>query len=73
MRLVVSRGLQLALLGIGIGTALALSGFLFGIDAFDPATFGGIALVLLAATAIASYVPARRAAGIDPMTALRAE
>jgi ABC-type lipoprotein release transport system permease subunit len=50
-----------------------LSGFLFGIAAFDPATFGGIALVLLASTAIASYLPARRAAGIDPMAALRAE
>ena len=69
----------LALIGIGAGALLAigvtrlLSRFLFGISPFDPPTFVAITVLLLCVTALASYWPARRAARVDPMVALRAE
>jgi ABC-type antimicrobial peptide transport system permease subunit len=50
-----------------------LSRFLFGVSALDPLTFVGIALLLLAATALASYMPAFRAARVNPMVSVRAE
>jgi len=46
---------------------------LFGVSRWDGITLGGVAGVLLAASLVASYLPARRAAGVDPMEALRAE
>ncbi len=77
--LVVGRGLALTAAGlaIGIGVAAAatrlLAGLLYGVRPTDPLTFAAIA-VLLAATALAaSYLPARRAAGVDPLDALRRE
>lgn len=76
---VVREGITLALAGIGIGlagaflAARALSAFLFGIGAADPLTFGGVALLLLAVAAAASYIPSRRALRVDPVVALRAE
>jgi predicted permease len=79
LRLVVGEGLRLALVGVVIGALLALaltrslSSFLYGVSPFDPVTFGGIAMLLIAVTALASYLPARRAAGVDPMRALREE
>lgn len=75
--LVMGRGLVLTLLGValGVGGALALArlmkGFLFGIGATDPATFAGVALLFVLVSLAASFVPARRATRIDPMTALR--
>jgi putative ABC transport system permease protein len=54
-------------------TTRVLSTFLFGIQATDPATFGGAALLLLAVAAAASYIPSRRAATVDPMIALKME
>ena len=46
---------------------------LYGVQAGDPATFAGVSLVLIAAGAVAAFFPARRAARVDPMTALRKE
>ncbi|HEY1947216.1 MAG TPA: ABC transporter permease [Bryobacteraceae bacterium] len=77
LRLVLQQGLVLTLLGgaLGIGGAFALTrimkGLLFGVSATDPATFAGIALLFVAVALVASYIPARRAAQIDPMAALR--
>jgi ABC-type antimicrobial peptide transport system permease subunit len=68
-----------ALVGVAVGIvgALALGrtmrSMLFGITAFDPVTFAGVALLLGATALVASYLPARRAARIDPLVALRAE
>ncbi|HEV2444575.1 MAG TPA: FtsX-like permease family protein [Candidatus Sulfopaludibacter sp.] len=65
-------GLCAGLAGAG-ATARLLSGFLFGVRAGDPATFGAVALVLLAAACAACGVPALRAARVDPLVALRYE
>ena len=79
VRLVVGQGLALTLAGVLIGAvgALALTRFvssmLFGVRATDPATFAGVALLLLAVAALACYRPARRAARVDPLIALRGE
>jgi ABC-type antimicrobial peptide transport system permease subunit len=76
-RLVLSHGMGLTLAGIAIGTAGALAltrvikGLLYQISATDPATFAGIGLLFILAAFIASYVPARRATRIDPVSALR--
>ncbi|MGH7538555.1 MAG: ABC transporter permease [Gemmatimonadales bacterium] len=78
-RLVVRRGLRLAAIGIGIGLVGAMAvtgtlrGFLFGVTATDPVVFLGIALLLTAVALVASYLPARRAAQVDPVIALRSE
>jgi predicted permease len=72
-------GLQLTLVGIAIGAtgAFALTrvirGLLYGVSPTDPFTFACVALVLAAVALLASYLPARRAAKIDPMVALRYE
>jgi predicted permease len=79
LRLVVRQGMVLALCGVMIGliAALALSrlisGLLFGVRPSDPFTFAAIALLLCAVAMVASYIPARRAARIDPMISLRSE
>jgi putative ABC transport system permease protein len=76
---IVREGLRLAMFGIAIGLAGAfaatrlLATFLFDIDATDPLTFAVVAGLLLAVALAASYVPARRVLGIDPLSALRAE
>lgn len=79
LRLVVSQGMILAFAGVAAGLAGALaltrlmSGLLYGTRPTDPATFVAVVLLLSAVAAAASYVPARRAARVDPVVALRYE
>jgi putative ABC transport system permease protein len=75
----VRHGLLLAGIGaiLGLGAAAGLtrlmSTLLFGVKALDPVTYLGVAAILIAAAALASYFPARRATKVDPLEALRAE
>jgi putative ABC transport system permease protein len=77
--LVLRQGTALAAVGIacGIGIALlvtrALAIFLYGVNPFDPAVFGTVAVLLLLASVGATWLPARRATEIDPIEALRTE
>jgi predicted permease len=79
VRLVVRQGMELAGIGIGAGLVGAamltrvMSTLLFGVSAVDVVTFSTAPLVLTAAALLATYVPARRATRVDPMTALREE
>jgi ABC-type lipoprotein release transport system permease subunit len=56
-----------------VAAATALRSLLFGIVPLDPLSFAAVAVVLLLTSALACYVPARRAASLDPLTALRHE
>jgi putative ABC transport system permease protein len=77
LRMVASRGMVLAGIGAGIGVAASLlaarliSGMLFGVSAYDPLTIAALAAILTGAALAANYFPARRAAKVDPMVALR--
>src|SRR5579862_787725 len=79
MRLVLGQGTKLALIGVAIGIAAALAltrlmtKVIFGVNAHDPLTFAGVALVLVIVALVACYIPARRAMRTDPMVALRYE
>jgi ABC-type antimicrobial peptide transport system permease subunit len=76
-RLVLAQGLGLALAGVVLGAVIALglthalSELLFGIRASDELTYASVAVLLVVVTLAACWVPARRAAGIEPMAALR--
>jgi putative ABC transport system permease protein len=76
LRMVVRQGMILVLIGIGVGVAGALgltrviANLLFGVNAADPLTFAAIALLLAFVALLACYLPARRAAKLDPMIAL---
>ena len=79
LRLVVGHGALLGGVGVAIGLAgaIAVTRFLrtmlYGVSPFDPASFVGVSLGLTAIALLASYLPARRAAKVDPIVALRAE
>ena len=79
LAMVLRQGLGLTTIGIGIGLAGAIAlrryieGMLYGVTPLDPLTYVAVVALFAAVTSIASYVPARRATRIDPMTALRYE
>jgi predicted permease len=79
MALVVARGLRLSLAGVAAGGVLAailtraVRGLLHGVSPTDAPTFLAVALLMTVVAALASYVPAQRAARVDPMVALRTE
>jgi predicted permease len=78
-KLVVIHGMTLAVTGGAIGLAAAfllarlMSSLLFGVKASDPLTYGAISLLLTLVALLATYIPAKRAARVDPMLCLRAE
>ena len=78
-RMVVAQGMRIAAIGVALGVLGALAAtrlmtaLLFGVESHDPATFAGLSLFLLAVAALASYIPARRAASVSPMRALHYE
>jgi putative ABC transport system permease protein len=79
MQMVVRQSILLAgagsLLGLAaaVGAAHLLRSFLFGVSPFDPLTFCAVPLLMLICALLASWIPARRAASVDPMQALRME
>ncbi|MPZ19617.1 MAG: FtsX-like permease family protein [Luteitalea sp.] len=79
LHMILREGLALTAIGLvaGVAASLALSqmlaGLLFGVTATDPLTFAGAAAVLTVVALVASYVPARRAARLDPIAVLRLE
>jgi ABC-type antimicrobial peptide transport system permease subunit len=79
LRLVVRQGVELAAIGLTIGlagsflAARILEDVLYDVKPTDPMTYGAVAGFLGLATLAASYVPARRATKIDPMTVLKSE
>jgi len=79
VRMVVGGGLRMALLGVALGLAGALvatrvlASLVYGVSTTDPLTLAATAALLLGAAALASWVPAMRAARVDPAVSLRAE
>ena len=75
--MVLGQGMVLALAGVAVGVIAAvlltrfMESVLFGIEPSDPWAFAQVIVVLMAAAALASWLPARRALAIDPVTALR--
>jgi putative ABC transport system permease protein len=79
LRLVLGQGLLLTLAGLAVGIAMSLAltrylkSVLFGVTTSDLVTYAGVTLLLCLVSVLACYIPARRAARVDPMVALRYE
>jgi predicted permease len=79
LRLVLGRGARMAVIGVAVGIAGSLmltrlmAKLLFGVSAYDPLTFMGVAGLLVLVALVACYIPARRATRVDPLVALRYE
>jgi ABC-type antimicrobial peptide transport system permease subunit len=79
LRMILGEALKVTMVGIGVGFVLAvalgklLSGFLYDIRSVDPVVIAGTPVVLALVALFACWVPARRAARVDPMIALRYE
>jgi putative ABC transport system permease protein len=79
LSLVLRRALLLAAIGLATGSVLAwfavrvASGYIYGVEAHDTLTFAAVVAVLGSASFLASWLPARRAAAVDPTIALRSE
>jgi putative ABC transport system permease protein len=79
LKLVIGQGLVLTLIGVGLGSLGALGlmrlmrTLLFGVTPADPLTFGAVALLLVSVALLACWLPARRAAKVDPLVALRCD
>ncbi len=79
LRMVITQGIKLAVIGVVVGlfgafgAAQFVRTILYNVTPTDPAIFSGVAVFLVLVAALASYVPARRATTVDPLTALRSE
>ncbi len=79
VRLMLGEGMKLTVMGLGLGlvgaaaAARLVRGLLYNVSALDPAAFLGVPLLLVGVAAIAVYVPARRAASVDPIRALKTD
>lgn len=77
LKLVVGQGMTLALFGVGLGLAGAflltrlMKTLLFGVSATDPLTFAGVSILLCSVALLACYLPASKAAQVDPLVALQ--
>ena len=77
--MVVRQGILLAGMGVAVGLVAAgamsrvMGSLLFGVSATDPVTYGTVAIALIVVALAASWIPAMRAAGVNPSNALRAD
>ena len=79
LRMILGEGMRITLVGVAIGVAAALAltrliaKVIYGVSAYDPLTFLGVAILLIGVALLACYLPARRAMRVDPIIALRYE